>query len=146
MISIGCHTSDPEQDQGLQAADILIGFPELRNIIIIVPAKGRRTGRAVGNEVLLFRMYLIDQSLDSGFIEVYVGNSRKQAFDQQFIGIISRLSVAICRTGKADQSTCQLILKTCNICLFAANTSSAGTAFASGCLLTLETKHFPFHL
>jgi hypothetical protein len=91
-------------------------------------------------------MYLIDQSPDSGFIEVYVGNSRKQAFDQQFIGIISRLSVAICRTGKADQSTCQLILKTCNICLFAANTSSAGTAFASGCLLTLETKHFPFHL
>ena len=73
-----------EQDQGLQAADILIGFPELRNTIIIVPATGRRTGRAVGNEVLLFRMYLIDQSLDSGFIEVYVGNSRKQAFDQQF--------------------------------------------------------------
>ena len=91
-------------------------------------------------------MYLIDQSLDSGFIEVYVGNSRKQAFDQQFIGIISRLSVAICRTGKADQSTCQLILKTCNICLFAANTSSAGTAFASGCLLTLKTKHLSIHL
>ncbi len=90
-------------------------------------------------------MYFIYQGLYCGFIEVYVGDGRKQSLDEQFIGVFGRLSVAVRSTGKADQRAGQFVLQTCDISFFAANTGSSGTAFSSGCLLTLKTKHLSFH-
>ena len=91
-------------------------------------------------------MYFIDQSLQGGFIEVHVCNGCKQPFDQQFVCILCRFCITVCCTGKTDQGPGQLILKGGNISLFAANSRSPHTTFASGCLLTLKTKHFSFHL
>ena len=90
-------------------------------------------------------MYLINQRFDGHFIEVYIGDGRKQSFDKQLIGILIRLSVTVCCTCKADQSSGQLILQSCNICFLAAYSGSSCTSFAACCLLTLETKHLHVH-
>ena len=145
VVSIGRHPADPEQDQGFQATDIFIGVPETGHVIVVVSAAGRRAGRAGGNQRLFFRMYLVDQRLNRGLIEVHVGDGGEQTFDEQLVCVFGRLRITFRRSCKTDQCAGQLILQSSNIRLFAANTCAAGTAFASGCLLTLETKHFSVH-
>ena len=90
-------------------------------------------------------MYLIDQRLDGHFIEVHIGNGRKQPFDQQLIGILRWLSITVCRTSKTDQSAGQLILQSGNISLLAAYSGSSGTSFTACRLFTLKTKHLSVH-
>ena len=47
MIGIGCHAAAAEQQQGLQAADVLLCAPELRQIVVARPAAGRGAGGTV---------------------------------------------------------------------------------------------------
>ena len=145
VIGVGSHPADAEEDQGFQAADIFIRIPEQFHIIVIVSAAGRRAGRAVGNEALLFRVHLIDQSLNGGFVEVHVGDGREQSFDEQLVGVFRRLRIAVSRTGKANQRADQLILQSGNIRLLAAYSGSSGTSFTTCRLFALKTKHLSVH-
>ena len=90
-------------------------------------------------------MHFLDQRFDGRFIEIYICNGCKQAFDEQLIGILSRLGVAVCRTGKSDQSSGQLILQPCDISFLAAYSGSSCTCLAACRLFTLKTKHLCVH-
>ena len=53
VIGIGCHAAAAEQQQGLQAADVLLCAPELRQIIVARAAAGRGADGTVRHKALL---------------------------------------------------------------------------------------------
>ena len=145
MISVGGHTTGAKQNQRFQAADILVGIPYLRHIIIVIPAAGRSAFAAEGDELFFFRMYFINQRFKGNVVKVHVGDSSKQSFNEQLIGVFRRLGIAVRCTGKTDQSTGKLILQSGDIRLFPADTGFR-TALATCSLFTLKTKHLSIQL
>ena len=79
--------------------------------------------------------------LDKFVGKVHVGDSDKQALNQQSVRIVYQtLSGGGAR--KINHSRRQFILKIGGVVLLTAHTGFAGTALSPGCLFTLKTKHF----
>ena len=145
VMRVGCHAPHAEENQRLQAAGIRIGVPEQAHVIVVIsPTAGGAAG-AVGCQPCFFRMYPVNQIPDRLFVEVYVGDGGEQSLNHQLPGLRAWLGVSVYGTGQTDQCTGQFILKRCHIGGLAAYPGFPGTAAASGCLLTLKTKHLMIH-
>ena len=101
--------------------------------------------KKVGDKILLLRMHFINQRFKGNVVKVHVGDSSKQSFNEQLIGVFRRLGIAVRCTGKTDQSTGKLILQSGDIRLFPADTGFR-TALATCSLFTLKTKHLSIQL
>ena len=77
MMRIGRHAAHPEQNQGFQAADILLRIPEIRHIVIGSATARSSTVRTVGHKPCLFRMYAVNQLAQCLFVEAYICNGGK---------------------------------------------------------------------
>ena len=87
MISVGGHTTDAKQNQRFQAADILVGIPYLRHIIIVIPAAGRSAFAAEGDELFFFRMYFINQRFKGNVVKPNMTLTNKIAEKAHSLGI-----------------------------------------------------------
>ena len=88
MMRIGRHAAHPEQNQGFQAADILILGREnpyqgsfnrklaFRTVIGSATARSSAV-RTVGHKPCLFRMYAVNQLAQCLFVEAYICNGGK---------------------------------------------------------------------
>ena len=77
MMRIGRHAAHPEQNQGFQAADILLRIPEPCHIVIGSATARSSTVRTVGHKPCLFRMYAVNQLAQCLFVEAYICNGGK---------------------------------------------------------------------
>ena len=147
MIGIGSYTADTEEDQGLQAADILISLPELVHIIFVVSAAGGGTAVAPGYQLLFLLLYSANQFEDGIIVKTNIGQRGEQAFhDHPSGGRAHNILVTLGRSGKANEGTSKLILQLGSIRLLTADACRSSTTGAAYSLLTLKTKHNRFSL
>ena len=59
VVGVGSHTADAEENEGLEAADILLGVPELIHVIVITSTTAGSAGRAARSQLCLFGLYPI---------------------------------------------------------------------------------------
>ena len=145
VMGVSRHAAHAEEDQGFEAANILLRVPEQVHIIIIVsPAAGAAAG-AAWNKAGLFLVYPIDQLPNGLFVEAHIGDGGEQALDHQPPSPLIRIRGIIYRTGQSNQSTSQLILKLRHLSGFAADAGFSGTTGAASRLLTLKAKHPAIH-
>ena len=145
MVGVGRYTADAKEDQGFQAAGILIRIPYQGKVIVVGFAAGRAAGRAVRNQPFFFFMNLLDQAADCFLVEIYVGDGGKKPFDQNPVSAFCGKGGIFAGPGQADESAGQLILKLCHGGGFSADSGLSCAAGAPGCLFTLKTKHLFFH-
>lgn len=144
-MGVSRHAAHAEEDQGFEAANILLRVPEQVHIIIIVsPAAGAAAG-AAWNKAGLFLVYPIDQLPNGLFVEAHIGDGGEQALDHQPPSPLIRIRGIIYRTGQSNQSASQLILKLRHLSGFAADAGFSGTTGAASRLLTLKAKHPAIH-
>ena len=142
MVGISGNSTDAEQDQRLEGADILVSVPQLAHIIVVVSAASGSALVAFGNQLLLFQLHPVHNGQDGVIIKIHIGQSGKQALhDHGSGGIADNMFVALGCSCQTDQRTSQLILKFCGICFLATDTYITHTGFAAGGLFTLKTKH-----
>ncbi|MPM83523.1 hypothetical protein SDC9_130587 [bioreactor metagenome] len=144
MIGVGGHAAQTKQNQRFQRADILVVVPEGAHIIVVVFATGRRTVCASVGIQRLFGVNFCDERGECFIVEINICDGGEQPFQHKQIGAACRL-VAAHRAGKTDERSRQIILKVGGVGLFAAHTCIAGATCTSGCLFTLEAKHFCVH-
>ena len=145
VMGVSRHAAHAEEDQGFEAANILLRVPEQVHIIIIVsPAAGAAAG-AAWNKAGLFLVYLIDQRPNGLFVEAHIGDGGEQALDHQPPSPLIRIRGIIYCTGQSNQSASQLILKLRNLSGFAADAGFSSTTSAACRLLALKTKHPVIH-
>ena len=77
MMRIGRHAAHPEQNQGFQAADILLRIPEPCHIVIGSATARSSAVRTVRHKPCLFRMYAVNQLAQCLFVEAYICNGGK---------------------------------------------------------------------
>ena len=142
----GKKSPDTEEDQGLQGTDVLVRVPELLHVVVVVPSAGRSAAGAIRNQPLLLRVHLVDQRAEGLFVKADIGDGGEQSLDEELVGALRRMGVAVRGAGKADQRAGQFILQRCNVCSFPADAGFPLAAGAACGLFTLEAKHFVFRV
>ena len=146
VIGVGRHAADTEEDQGLQGTDVLVRVPELLHVVVVVPSAGRSAAGAIRNQPLLLRVHLVDQRAEGLFVKADIGDGGEQSLDEELVGALRRMGVAVRGAGKADQRAGQFILQRCNVRSFPADAGFPLAAGAACGLFTLEAKHFVFRV
>ena len=144
VIGIGCHAAAAEQQQGLQAADVLLCAPELRQIIVARPAAGRGADGTVRHKALLLGPDAPGQGVQAVRIEVHVRQRGEQALDHQLPGLRTGVGTGVRRARQTDQCAGQAVLRLRSLRVLAAD-AAARTAGAACGLLTLKAKHVVVH-
>ena len=135
MMRISSHAAHTEKNEGFEASDILLCIPDiLHRVIITLSAKPFR-----------LLMHLSNPFAQSLFIEIHIGNCRKQPFNHHPPCIRTYLRCLMDSTRQSHQCTRQFILKLRHIRSFSTYTCCSRTAAASGRLLTLIAKHLIIH-
>ena len=132
MMRVSGHSAQAEQKQGFQTADILVGgVPQIVQI-----ERRIRSGSAFGNDI---RVNAFFKRSNSRIVETYVRDCGKKRIDDERIALF-RCALRGDKTGKSYKLPGQRILKMRGIFFFAADAVNC-TAFSTGCLLALITKH-----
>ena len=129
MIGVRRHAAHAEEQQALQAADILLRAPQQAHVVRAEFAK-RNSLRA-------------NATLKSGNglrIEADVAHAGEHALQHKPVGFGIPLSAAL-GSGQGDQCPGQIILQPSHIGGLAAHAGSSGAGGASRRLLALEAKH-----
>ena len=145
VMGVSRHAAHAEEDQGFEAANILLRVPEQVHIIIIVSPTAGATSGATGNKAGLFLVYLIDQLPNGLFVEAHIGDGGEQPLDHQPPSPLIHIRSIIYRTGQSNQSDSQLILKLRHLSGFSADAGFSGTTGAASRLLALKAKHPVIH-
>ena len=146
VVGVGRHPTHAEEDQRLEAADVLLRAPELRHVIVAgSPARGGAQG-AVRHEPRFFRVHPVDQRADGVGIEAHVGDGREQPLDHQPPSAVVHGRGVVRRPCQTDQRARQLVLKPRHVGAFAADACIPGAAGAAGRLFALKTKHLLLHV
>ena len=90
MVNIGGHTPDAEEDQAFQAADILLGVPEVRKIIIVVVAAGIHAAAAVRHQPGLLGMDPVQQGLNGPVLKADIGDAGEQSLLNECVRLRSQ--------------------------------------------------------
>ena len=145
VMGVSRHAAHAEEDQGFEAANILLRVPEQVHIIIIVsPAAGAAAG-AAWNKAGLFLVYLIDQRPNGLFVEAHIGDGGEQALDHQPPCIWRCQRIAISGACQTNECASQLVLEFRHLSGFSADTGFSGTTGAASRLLALKAKHSVIH-
>ena len=140
VIRICRHSSETEQNQGFQRADILVCIPQQFHIVIFRSAARLIAASASGDEGVFLSCHIFNLLTDRLFVEVYIGDRCKQPFDHCPVsGRGGRISAGC--PCEADQSACKFILQSGHICSLSADSGFAGASGTSCSLFTLKTKH-----
>ena len=144
MVGVGCHTSDAEENEGLQGADVLIGLPESVHIIVFGDAGS--AGDEGGIEEAFGLIDPVDEVFDVVVVEADVGDGGEEGFQHHLVDLLGDEAFpALSGFGQADESPGQLVLEFGVVCGLAAHALLACASAASGGLLALETKHVLVH-
>ena len=145
MVGIGGHAADAKEDQRLEAANVLVGVPELMKIVVAGAPAGLAAAGAALRQGIPFTVHPIHQFIERRLVKVDIGDGGKEPFDHQPPGGGRGLCAAVCGAGKADQGAGQPILKIGHVGRLSAHAGLAGAASASGGLFTLKAKHLLIH-
>lgn len=144
VVRIGRHAAAAEQQQGLQAADVLLCAPELRQIIVARPAAGRGADGTVRHKALLLGPDAPGQGVQTVRIEIDVRQRGEQAFDHQLPGLRTGIRAGVRRARQTDQCSGQPVLHLRSLRVLAADAAARAAGAACG-LLTLKAKHVVVH-
>ena len=145
MVRIGRHAPYPEKDQGFQAANVLVGMPETREIVVPGFTAGGSAAGAHRRQLILILMDPSHELTDRIVMKIDVGDRGKQPFYKYLPCIIRVKSTSICGPGQPDQRPRQLILQPCGLFTLSAHALFPCTPGTSGCLFTLKAKHLLIH-
>jgi len=124
---VGRHAAQAEEDERLEAADVLVAAPELCHVVV----------GGVGRELV----DAVRDLLDGGAVEVDVRDRGEKAVDHDVRGLL-RGALAARVDGETDQRAGEPVLQICDVGGFPADARAARAALAAGRLFTLEAKHF----
>lgn len=144
VIGIGCHAAAAEQQQGLQAADVLLCAPELRQIIVARAAAGRGADGTVRHKALLLGPDAPGQGVQAVRIEIDVRQRGEQALDHQLPGLRTGVGTGVRRARQTDQCAGQVVLRLRSLRVLTADAAARAAGAACG-LLTLKAKHVVVH-
>ena len=112
MVGIGGHAADAEEDQALQAADVLLGVPEICHIVVVVVAAGVPADGAVRHQPGLFGMDPVQKRLDGVVFEVDIGDAGEEGLLNERIRFGGQqVGISVRSPGQADQGPGQFILQ-----------------------------------
>ena len=109
VIGVRCHAAHAEENERLEAADVLLRGPELSHVVVVVVPAGILAAAAVRDQTACFFVDAAGEGFDVFGAEIDVGERGKQGADHQMPGVLRGLGVR-CRARQTDQRACQQIL------------------------------------
>ena len=141
VVRVGGHAADAEENEGLEASDVLLRRPELLHVVVGIVAAGALTVAAIRDKAGGFCVNIIREALDVLGAEIDVRERCKKGACHEMPGVLRDLLVSVRRPGKADERAGERVLQICNICRLTAYAAVPRAAGAVRCLLALIAKH-----
>ena len=141
VVRVGGHAADAEENEGLEASDVLLRRPELLHVVVAVVPAGILTAAAIRDKAGGFCVNIIREALDVLGAEIDVRERGEKRACHEMPGVFRDLLVSVRRPGKADERAGERVLQICNICRLTAYAAVPRAAGAVRCLLALITEH-----
>ena len=130
MAGVGGSAAQAEEDEGLEGADILLGVPDLKHVVVDVNGAGAGSVHAV------------DQGLNGVGVKVDVGDGGEETLDEELVELVGAGNLPVLNgAGQRHERAGELILQVGDLGGLAAGAGLHGAAGAADGLFALKTKH-----
>ena len=93
VVGVRCHAAHAEENERLEAADVLLRGPELSHVVVVVVPAGILAAAAVRDQTACFFVDAAGEGFDVFGAEIDVGERGKQGADHQMPGVLRGLGV-----------------------------------------------------
>lgn len=110
VVRVGGHAADAEENEGLEASDVLLRRPELLHVVVAVVPAGILTAAAIRDKAGGFRVNLVREARDVFGAEIDVCERCKKGACHEMPGVFRHLLVSGRCPGKTDERAGECIL------------------------------------